>query len=262
MTESDISYFGLAAGILTLIIPFFILQRYKTGLLKPAVIAFGRMIIQLIFVGIYLKYIFDLNSPVVNFLWVLIMVVTAGISITKRSNLNLRIFVIPIIISVLANVVINLFFYSFLILDTTTVSSARYLIPIMGMTIGNTLTSSIVGIRSYTQAAIQHEEEYRYYLMLGATSGEAQFQFITRAFREAFNPVIASNAVIGLIWLPGMMTGQILGGSNPFLAIKYQISIIITIFVGSVVTVFVAINLLKRTLYDEYGNLKKEIIVK
>ncbi len=260
MSGTDITYIGLAASVISLIIPVFILYRYKTGLIKPMLISFARMILQLFIVGIYLKYIFELDSALLNFLWVFVMIVAAGFSVAKRSNLRYKHFLVPIIVSILVNTSVNMAIYALFILNPADMSSARYLIPIMGMVIGNTLSSSIVGIRNYIQNITKNSDIYNFYLMAGASTEEAEEPFITDAMREAFNPYIASTAVIGLIWLPGMMTGQILGGSEPLHAIKYQISIIITIFVGSVITVFTAIKLLRKLIFDDFGNIKKELI--
>jgi putative ABC transport system permease protein len=80
------------------------------------------------------------------------------------------------------------------------------------------------------------------------------------ALRTAFNPLIASITVIGLISLPGMMTGQILGGSSPNIAIKYQIMLMLTIFVSTVLTVYLTIIISNRFVFDEYGNLKKGVL--
>jgi putative ABC transport system permease protein len=261
MNNTDITWLGLIFGVLSLIIPIFILIKYKTGLAKPTIIAFARMLLQLFLLGLYLNYIFELDSIYINLLWVVIMVIAAGFSVTKRSEIPLKIFFVPITTAVLINVLINTIFFAFLILGPEKTSSARYLIPIMGMVIGNTLNSSIVGIRSYFNVVRKNEDEYKYNLMCGANFAEAQKNFIAHALRDALNPGIASTAVIGLIWLPGMMTGQILGGSDPMTAIKYQIVIIITIFVGSVITLLVAIQLIKRVSFDNYGNFRKDIFL-
>lgn len=260
MGSTDISYLGLGFGIITLLIPIIIFYKYKTSLSKPTIAAFSRMLLQLAFVGIYLKYIFDIDSIILNILWVIIMVIAASFSVSQRSDFKLKIFLLPILISISTNVIINSIFFAFLILSKDQFLSARYLIPIMGMVIGNTLNSTIVGIRSYKQQLLFNEDEYCYNLMCGAEISESQNKFISNSLKEAFNPTIASTAVIGLIWLPGMMTGQILGGSDPFVAIKYQIVIIITIFVGSVLTVLVAILLINKISFDKYGNIKKDLL--
>jgi putative ABC transport system permease protein len=260
MNDTDISWLGLGFGILSLIIPIFILLKFRTGLTKHTIIAFGRMLAQLFLLGLYLKYIFALDSIYINVAWVVIMIFSAGFTVTKRSEIPLKIFLLPITTAVLANVFINILFFGFLILGPEKTSSARYLIPIMGMIIGNTLNSSIVGVRSYIKMITKNEEEYNYALMCGADFYEAQRNFVSQALKDALNPTIASTAVIGLIWLPGMMTGQILGGSNPMDAIKYQIIIIITIFVGSVITLMVAILQIKRVSFNEFGNFRKDLL--
>ena len=69
MGTIDISYYNLFIGLLLLAIPFFYLWKFRTGLLKPAVTGTLRMIVQLFFIGIYLKYLFLWNNPWINFLW-------------------------------------------------------------------------------------------------------------------------------------------------------------------------------------------------
>ena len=88
MGTIDISYYNLFIGLLLLAIPFFYLWKFKTGLLKPAVIGTLRMIIQLFFIGIYLKYLFLWNNPWINFLWVIIMIFVAGQTALVRTQLK------------------------------------------------------------------------------------------------------------------------------------------------------------------------------
>jgi putative ABC transport system permease protein len=262
MNGADITWFELFLGSLVLIIPFWLLIHYKTGLFKDALIAHSRMILQLMLVGIYLKVIFKIDSIAINLSWVTLMIIAASFSISKRSNLKVKTMFLPISIAILVNVLINGSVLAFFVVGTDHFLTARYLIPLMGMIVGNTLNSSIVGIRSFFNQLSKNEEQYRYNLICGATKSESIFSFTSRAMQEAFNPVIASTAVMGLIWLPGMMTGQILGGSDPIIAIKFQIMIIVTIFAGSVITVFVSILIAKLIAFDEYDLLKTDLFIK
>ena len=106
MGTIDISYYNLFIGLLLLAIPFFYLWKFKTGLLKPAVIGTLRMIIQLFFIGIYLKYLFLWNNPWINFLWVIIMIFVAGQTALVRTQLKRSILLIPISIGFLCSVVV------------------------------------------------------------------------------------------------------------------------------------------------------------
>jgi putative ABC transport system permease protein len=262
MNGADISWLELFLGGLVLIIPFWLLIHFKTGLFKDALIAHGRMLLQLMLVGVYLKVIFKIDSVAVNLAWVSLMIIAAAFSISKRSNLKVKTMFFPIASAILVNVLINGSVLAFLVVGVEHFLSARYLIPLMGMIVGNTLNSSIVGIRSFFNQLSKNEEIYRYNLICGATKSESVFNFTSQAMKEAFNPVIASTAVMGLIWLPGMMTGQILGGSDPLIAIKFQIMIIVTIFAGSVITVFVSILIAKKIAFDDYELLKTDLFIK
>lgn len=260
MNGADISWSALAVGGLVMSIPIGILYYYKTGLVKDVLWAFGRMSIQLILVGLYLKYIFDLDYLWLNLLWVCVMIIAAALVVLKRSNLNFKYFFIPILNSILFSTLTNGVVFAFLIIGADRFFSARFIIPIAGMMIGNCLGSAIIGIRTFYNTILEEEEKYKYILMLGADKNEALQPFTAKAMKEAFAPVIANTSSIGLIWLPGMMTGQILGGSDPGTAVKYQIMIIIGIFISSVLTVFLSIKGSKTLAFDEYGMIKRDII--
>lgn len=246
-------------GALVIIIPVAILYYYKTGLNKPLAIAFIRMISQLTLVGLYLEYIFEINSTLINIGWMILMIFAAAFTIVERVELKFKHFFLPIIFGIITGVLINGTVFAFLIVGTDLFFDARYLIPIAGMLIGNSLNSAIIGVRSFFKNLSDDVERYRFYLMCGATRNEALFHFISEAMQDAFSPTIASTATIGLIWLPGMMTGQILGGSDPITAIQFQIMIIITIFVGSVITVFISLNMSRLFAFDDYDMFNKNI---
>ena len=217
---------------------------------------------QLLFVGIYLKYVFDLNNYCLNLLWVVLMTITGAFTIIKRSSLRYKYFILPVTIAIVGGLLLNIIYFKYVILIENNFFNARYVIPIVGMIIGNEMTSSIVGIRSFYQSLQKNEDQYKYYLMCGATRSEALFPFIKSALRDSASPTIANTATIGLIWLPGMMTGQILGGSLPTTAIKYQIMIMIAIFSGGVITTFLSLYLSKRFVFNSFDVLDKNIFLK
>ena len=105
MGTIDISYTSLANGLLLLLIPLFYLWKFKTGLLWVTVIGIARMIVQLFFIGIYLKYLFLWNNPWINFLWVIIMIFVAAQTALARTQLKRKILFIPISIGFLFSVV-------------------------------------------------------------------------------------------------------------------------------------------------------------
>ncbi len=257
----DISYLSLFFGYALLIIPFYVLWHYKTGLLKDSIIAISRMTVQLLFVGVYLEFIFKINNSYINVAWVLVMAVIASHSIIKRSSLSFKTFFIPVFVSGLFSIIfVDLYFFG-VVIKLDNIFEAQYLIPITGMLLGNTIRTIIIALNSYYGKIRSSEDTFRWYLANGATLNEALLPFKKEALKNAFNPVIATTAIVGLVSLPGMMTGQILGGSSPNIAVKYQIMLMITIFASGILSVITTLLLTDKYAFDKYNNLKSDIKV-
>lgn len=262
MGTIDISYISLLVGLLLLVVPMYFISKFKTGLLKSSVIAFIRMIIQLSLIGLYLKYLFDWNNAIINFLWVIIMILVAGQTAIKRVNIKASILLIPISIGFLGSVVlVGLYFLGF-VLRLDNVFSARYFIPIFGIIMGNMLSSNVIALNTYYDGLQREEQLYRYLLGNGASRYEAQVPFIRTAIIKSFSPNIANIAVMGLVAFPGTMIGQVLGGSSPNIAIKYQMMIMVITFSASMISLVVTILLASRRSFDAYGILRKNIRLK
>lgn len=258
MQTHDISWLNLFLGLMILAVPAIIFRYYRANLSKDSILSTARMFAQLLFAGFYLKYIFELDSLLLNIAWVVIMTAIAGFSVVKRSELDNRMYW-AIIVGIIANILLNGVIISALVIGTDQFFSARYMIPIMGMVIGNTLNTTIIGIKTFFGLMDKDYARYKYLLACGATRREALLPFKAQAFRNAFSPTIAQNAAIGLIWLPGMMTGQILGGSDPMVAIKYQVLIVVSIFAGGVLTVFITLWLANFFAFNEYDMLRSDV---
>ncbi len=261
-SAQDIGWIDLAVGYLILLIPIIVFSYFQTKMIKSTLIAIARMTIQLFLVGMYLQYIFNLNNVWINIAWVIVMIVIASYTVIKRSEINRKLFQIPILISMLVSVfLIDLFFLG-AVIKLDFLFEARYFIPITGMLIGNCLSNNIIALNSFYHKLNREQLQYRYSIANGATRNEAIKGFIADALKKSLNPTIATTAVIGLISLPGMMTGQILGGSNPSVAIKYQIMIMITILVSSLITVVLSILISNRFVFDSMDMPVKNLFKK
>ncbi len=256
----DISWTGLLISELMLAIPLFVLGYYRTRLVKPALFSVVRMTVQLFLVGIYLGYIFKLNNPWVNIAWVLVMLGVTCQTIARRGELKLHYFLLPFVVSIVFTlIIIDTFFLGFTV-RIGYLLDARYFIPITGMLLGNIMQSNVIAANSFYHNLYKNKTQFRFALASGATQHEAVFPFIGEALKKAFNPTIAQMATIGLVSLPGMMTGQILGGNDPSVAIKYQIMMMIAIFTANVISVILCIRLSGRFIFDPYGNLREDIV--
>ncbi|MBT8038235.1 MAG: ABC transporter permease [Verrucomicrobiae bacterium] len=136
---------------------------------------------------------------------------------------------------------------------------ARYLVPITGMILGNCLRSHVMSLERFYSGIRKNENKFMTYLMLGASLREAVRPYLRDAIKAAINPSIATMATMGIVSLPGMMTGQILGGAMPMAAIKYQIGIMICIFTAMVVGSLVNVLLSLAIAFDDYQRLRPEV---
>jgi putative ABC transport system permease protein len=109
----------------------------------------------------------------------------------------------------------------------------RYAIPLLGMILGNCMTGIALGLDTLTTSLVSRRASVEAQLMLGATRQVAAAPVTREALRSALMPTINSMAVTGVVSLPGMMTGQILGGVPPAEAVKYQILVMFLIAGGT-----------------------------
>jgi putative ABC transport system permease protein len=251
----DIGTWQLASAYLLLVFPFAIMLWYRIPMIGETATSLVRMTVQLILVGLYLQVIFRLNILWLNAAWLLVMVTVADVSIVRSCSLRLRPIALPLFIALLSGTVVPLLLFTGLILRRPNLLDAQYAIPIGGMILGNCLRADIVGVRSFYESIRTTEKAFLQSLAEGASLHEAIRPYIRKAAQAALAPTVASMATIGLVALPGMMTGVILGGSSPVTAIKYQIAIMISIFSGTAITIALGIRLTSRTSFTAYGVL-------
>ncbi|VGO12294.1 putative iron export permease protein FetB [Pontiella desulfatans] len=242
-----------------LLIPIGIFLYLRIGVVRETIVSAIRMAVQLVLVGLYLKYIFQLNNGWVNLAWVVLMMVAANMSILGKSGLKRRFFFWRTLTGVAASTLIVSGWFILVAIRPEPFYDARYMIPIIGMILGNCQRSNVLSLERFYSGIRKNEHEFMTYLMLGATLREATFPYLRTAIKGCVNPSISTMATMGIVSLPGMMTGQILGGAMPMAAIKYQIGIMICIFTAMVIAAMVNILLSLPVAFDDYQRLKTDI---
>ena len=256
MGTIDISYLSLLVGLLLLLIPIYFVWRYETKLVKPMCIGAVRMVVQMLFIGVYLRYLFEWDNPIINLIWVCVMVYIATETALSRTKVRRGVLMMPLIVGfIVASILVGLYFLG-IVLKLNNVFSAQYFIPIMGILLGNMLTVNVIAVGTF-YTTLQREQNLYYYLLgNGASRSEALQPFVRQAIVKSFSPTIANMAVMGLVSLPGTMIGQILGGSSPNVAIEYQIMIVVITMSASMLSLIIAICLSSKRAFDSYGRLK------
>lgn len=258
----DLSVSALIAAFLLLAIPIAFSRYFRLGIIRETLISSFRMGLQLLFAGLYLTWLFQFDHPALNLLWLLVMMTVAAVTTAQKSSLKLREILPPVAFATLIATLAVVWYFNTWIVRLDHWLEAKYLVVIGGMLLGNSLTGNIIGLTHFFHSLKKEEERYLYWLGNGATAAEALRPFFREAMVRSVRPTLATMATMGIVSLPGMMTGQMLGGSPPIVAIKYQIAIMLAIYVAVTLGVALAILLSCRKAFDDYGVLRKAIFAK
>ncbi|MBX4260636.1 iron export ABC transporter permease subunit FetB [Clostridium estertheticum] len=234
---------------LLLIIVLLIMKKSKVTQTKLLLVASLRMTIQLIIVGYILQYVFSTPNPLFTVIFLIIMI-TFSIHrvITSRKDLNNN-FKIAIGVSLAFSGFFVLLFFVTAVVGKS-IFNPQYTIPLAGMIIGNAMTGVNIAIKTFMDDISKEKNKINTLLNLGVDPKNILKQFANNAFETALIPTINSMLGMGIIFLPGMMTGQMLSGTLPTTAIMYQIAIMIAICCSVCTTVFLSLNLGYKSLYN------------
>lgn len=252
----DLNLWQIAAGYIFAVLVFAIIKIRGISREKEIVIATIRMTIQLVLVGYILVYLFENINPYVTVAVVIIMEVFAIYNIFKRVKIDLSKQIKKVIaISMSVGTLTTIAFFIFIVVGVVPWYDPRYFIPLAGMLIGNSMTGISLGVSRLVDGVKSQRSTVETALMLGGTPRAAVKKIADKAFDAAIMPTINSMLGMGIIFLPGMMTGQILSGASPLIAIKYQIAIMMGIFGSVSLTVILFIQLGYRTFFNNKDQL-------
>lgn len=222
----------------------------QLGLAKSLGIAAMRMVVQLLLVGYVLSWVFALENPWVVFFVALMMSAIAGHASVNRTRRRFPAIYWHSLLSILAS---SAFVTSLLVEGIIQIDpwyNPQYVIPLLGMVLGNTLTGTSLALDRFMEDLVRQRSQIESLLALGATRWEAAGDTVREALRTGMIPTINSMMVVGLVSLPGMMTGQILGGVAPTDAVRYQLVIYFTIAAGTALACMSIIMLAFRVLFS------------
>ncbi|QTQ08823.1 iron export ABC transporter permease subunit FetB [Macrococcoides canis] len=214
--------FQISLAFIFVIIPLIMSAVLKLGLEKDVIIAAVRSTIQLMIIGYILTFVFDGNHPIYMFLMILLMIVAAAQNIVKKGQgikgITWKIVLTLIVVEVLTIGILT----GFRIIPF----EPRYIIPISGMMIGNAMVLSLLFLNRFLSELDQNDEQIELILSLGGNPKQAIHRVLMTSIKNSMIPTIESTKTMGLVQLPGMMSGQIIGGADPLVAAQLQLLII------------------------------------
>lgn len=248
------SIFFAWVGILVVIL---ISKMFELQLGSKLLIASVRTFVQLSLLGLILQPIIDNGSLLLVIVLSSVMVLIAASEAVNRLTHTYEGVMKHAVIAIAVGPVLNAVLMTFLVVDPSPIWHPQYAIPLLGMLLGNALTAASLGLgETMTAIAGDGGENIEFLLARGATLLEASRPIAAAALTKGLVPTINSMSVIGLVTIPGMMTGQLLGGADPVQASRYQIVIMYYIVASSCFTLLTSIALALNSLTDEHGRLR------
>lgn len=230
----------------------------RLGLVRQMGFAAARMVVQLMLMGVVLKALFAQASPALTALTALVMVLFAGREVMARQKRRLAGwwgYGLGTTAMLFASTFVTVFAL------TTQIRAkpwydAHLALPLLGMILGNTMTGVSLGIDRLLTGAVEARTSIEARLALGSDRAEAMSGVVREALRTGLIPTINSMSAIGLVFIPGMMTGQILAGIAPMDAVRYQMLIMFLIAGGTAFGVLGAVLLGSHRLSDPRHRLR------
>ena len=249
---------GMAAGLVLLLAA--LSWNLQLGIGRRMLVASLRSTVQLLLLGLVLKTLFASTNPWLVAALAAVMLGVAGYEVMARQKYRFRgawgygtgalsMFLSSFSIALLALLVL---------LQPAPWYTPQYAIPLLGMLLGNTMTGIAVSLDSLTRQTIDKRHQIEARLALGHTAAEAIGDIRRDALRAGLIPIVNAMATAGIVSLPGMMTGQILAGSPPMEAAKYQLLILFLIAAGTGLGSMAAVLLGSKRLFDGRERLRRE----
>lgn len=205
-------------------------QRLRLG--RPIVVALVRSLVQMAIVGVALVPIVDPDTPLVwSWAWVLAITVFSAVTVARRAPavpglLGVALLGMGLVAGTGLAMLFGLGVFAL---------EGRTLVPVAGMIVGNSMKAAVVGASRVAEAVADNRPEIEAGLALGMTPRRASLRFVRSALRTAISPQVEQTAALGIVFLPGAMTGLILAGVEPLEAVRTQLALMYVILAEVVV---------------------------
>ena len=239
---------------LLLVVVLLIMKKSQINQTKLLIIASLRMTVQLVLAGLILTYIIENTHPIFTVAYFVLMTVFAIVrTLNNNRGLN-RGFKLAIAGSISFAGLFVVVFFVYLVVGES-VFNPQYMIPVSGMVVGNAMTGTILGVKTFRESFSGQRNKIEALLNIGAKPKKILLPFVNQAIETALLPTLNSMLGMGIIALPGMMTGQILSGTLPTTAILYQIAIMIAITTAVCLAVFGSLYFGYRSIYNDRNQI-------
>ncbi|MDH7514327.1 MAG: iron export ABC transporter permease subunit FetB [Bacteroidota bacterium] len=247
----DISWEGLAVSTVFVLLAGVTSLTLRLGLEKDLLWGALRTVAQLYLMGFVLRYVFGFDAWYLVCSVYVIMIALAAVIVKGRVKRPLVRFVAPVFFSMLLSYLVVTMLVTSVIVRVKPWYDPVYFIPLGGMVIGNSISAVALALERLFEELRLRRDEIELRLCLGASAAQASATVFRSAVRAGMIPSISSMMGVGIVWIPGMMTGQILAGASPLAAVKYQIVVMFMLVGATTVSTVMMVTLVRRKCFTD-----------
>ena len=247
------SYIALTFSLIFVLTPMLLSKTLKLELEKDITVATVRSIIQLFIVGYILTFVFESEHPIYIILMIALMI-GAATQNARKKGIEIKGITWKLIITY---VFIEIFTQAILLGFQIVPAEPQYIIPLTGMVVGNAMVLSILFLNRFIAEVEARRDETELILSLGGTPKQAIHTSLISSIKASMIPTIESQKTIGLVQLPGMMSGQIIAGADPLQAVQFQLLVLFLLLCTATLTSIILGFLSYPTLFNKRMQMLK-----
>lgn len=251
----NLSYADIGISAVLILIAIGISYFQKSGLEKEMSVASIRIFFQLLIMGYVLTYILKSNHVLIVLLVLIGMVFFGAYTVSSRERTiqhSLRISFISILVGVLLTIGI-------ILLTGTIEVKSQYVIPVASMIISNSMNAASLAMNRLKGEIRAQKQQIEAALCLGASPKKAVENPLKATFKTSLIPSVNRAMTVGIVSLPGSMSGMIFAGISPIQAVKYQMLVEYVVIGSATITVFCTTFLTYREFFTEHDQLKEGV---
>lgn len=232
-----VGWLGLAVSVAFVLAAVGLTRQQHLDLGRPILVALARSLAQMAVVGVALVPIVRPSTPLVwSWLWVVGITVFSAVTVARRAPAVPRLFAVALAAMGLVAVTGLAIMFGLGVVAL----EGRTLVPVAGMIVGNSMKAAVVGASRVAEAVADGRAEVEAGLALGMAPRQASRRLVRSALRTAISPQVEQTAALGIVFLPGAMTGLILAGVDPLEAVRTQLALMYVILAEVVVAAMTA----------------------
>lgn len=262
--DAGVPLFRLLIALSCPLIVAFFAYTFKLKLEKKILMSVFRTIVQLFFAGyVLLGFIFSMKNPFLVLAYLVLMTLIAALEATSRQIRTYEGHFYDSLLAIVCGGGVLGILCSMLVFNPNPWWHPQIVVPTVGMLIGNAISGPSIAVDRFLATVSEQKHELETRLSFGANSFEAAVPLVRASLLAALLPTLNQMSVVGIVSIPGMMTGQLLGGASPLVAAEYQMVILWLICSTSALSTFIALSCaIKHAALDENHRLTYSRIIK